>query len=138
MALLDVAPTLLDAAGVQRPQTFAGRSLLPALGGAPEPGEPAVVGEQLWGPRETLLRTPRWAWIQKASGLELYDLVADPHEHRDLARTEPERAAEGAQRIEEFRRECARRAKSLGAGAAEPAPISPEREKALRALGYVH
>ena len=115
------------------PASFAGRSLVPLLAGnAGWDEERAIFAEQLWGKRQTLLRTPGRAWVQKESGLELYDLDSDPGEHHDLARDEPAVAADGARRIAEFRARCAQQQQALRAGHVA-APLDPDRTKAKRA-----
>jgi arylsulfatase A-like enzyme len=134
--LLDIAPTLLNVAGVPAPPTFRGRSLLRALRGDPLPeGDHRAFAEQLWGPRQTLLRDGRWAWITTRAGTALYDMDADPRQQRDLAADEPERAAEGAARIQAFRKACTADNKALRADGKE-APLDPQRRRALELLGY--
>jgi arylsulfatase A-like enzyme len=138
VSLLDLAPTLLDLAGVPAPPSFAGRSLVSLLeGGAAPSDERAVFAEQLWGARETLLRTQRHAWIERGQGLELYDVRQDPGEAHDLAAGEPERVADGRARLQAFREGCDARGRALGAGT-QGLPVDPERSRALRALGYTN
>jgi arylsulfatase A-like enzyme len=138
VGLVDLAPTFLDVAGTKAPDIFVGRSLVPYLR---DPGHHApprpLFGEQLWGSRETMLRDGSRAWIARPSGLELYDLERDPGQHRNLAASEPSLAAEGAQRIEDFRTECARRAGQLRRAPATPTVLDPNRTNALKALGYI-
>lgn len=155
-SLLDVAPTLLDLAGVPAPDAFAGRSLLAADAGAEEPlvffqhplyresdlesrrqvhrrlrsvaGEPTrpILGEA----PQVGARGPRWKYVRRGAHESLYDLVADPEETRDLAAAEPEvlRRHRGA-----VRRWLA----------AHPFPeavddeIDPELRRQLEALGYL-
>jgi arylsulfatase A-like enzyme len=97
---LDIAPTILDLAGVARPEPFEGRSFVGLTTGAiPEAawrGE--LVYEYYWEPgfpqtpTTFALRTDRWKYIFY-HGIwepdELYDLQADPLERRNLA-AEPE------------------------------------------------
>jgi len=139
VGLVDLAPTLLDLAGAPPSVTFGGRTLAAMLRGADlgDGAAPAIFADQLWNARETLLRDGRFAWIQKQRGLELYDLETDPGEHHDLAAAAPERAAEGARRIGEFRDACPRLSMALHAGRGYPQALDPERLRALRALGYV-
>jgi arylsulfatase A-like enzyme len=137
VGLVDLAPTLLDLVGAAAPETFSGTSLAAAVRGVGElPAARPLFAEQLWGPRQTLLRSDGHAWIQKADGLELYDLGSDPREQRDVAAERAARVAEGARRIATFRHECLERSFALRAGAGEK-PLEPERRDALRALGYV-
>ncbi|MER5867101.1 arylsulfatase [Kitasatospora sp. NPDC002040] len=87
--LRDVMPTLLECAGVEVPEGVEGRSLLPwARGLAVEPvrghlhGEHALLGQSLqW------IVTGRWkyVWLSGQGVEQLFDLVADPGELRDLS-----------------------------------------------------
>ena len=135
--LLDLAPTLLELAGAAPPASFRGRSLVPFLRGETPPStEPRVFAEQLWGARQTLLRDGRWAWIKTPKGTELYDMSVDPHQQKDLAPSDAQRAADGDKRIDAFRKACAAEQQALRAGG-ESAPLDPQRKRALEALGYV-
>ena len=89
---LDVAPTLLDLAGVEVPAGMQGRSLLPLLRGERESVREEVFCEHLWEhpriPRTEALRTERYKYIRYLDHPdfeELYDLEEDPHEARNLA-----------------------------------------------------
>ncbi len=135
-ALIDVAPTILELLGVERPASFAGTSLAPQLGGGAGPGRP-VFAEQLWGARQTLLRTDRMAWVQKDTGIELYDVAADPHEQKNLAAERADVAAQGAKEIAAFRTACTKQAAALRTTDGRLPPLDPERERTLRALGYL-
>jgi len=137
VGLIDLAPTMLELAGDRPPATFAGTSLLPWLRDGASPPRAALFAEQLWGPRQTLLRTPRHAWLQKSTGLELYDLGSDPTQQRDIAAEAPELAAEGARRIQRFRADCLTRRTAANIPGVPAQALDPERLEALRALGYV-
>jgi arylsulfatase A-like enzyme/Flp pilus assembly protein TadD len=100
VGLVDLYRTILDLAGVALPSGAnpSGRSRAAALGGGPEPKEEPAYAESLvpllhfgWSDLR-VLREGRWKYIQ-APTAELYDLAADPGEGRNLARTQPERAA---------------------------------------------
>lgn len=107
--LVDLYPTLLDAAGVGeagRPEV-AGCSLLPLLraeAGGPVPGRDPACGVAVieiaeeGAERPTLaLRTWRWKFIRREGRADrLYDLVADPGERVDLVRAEEELGGEEA------------------------------------------
>ena len=99
--LTDIAPTLLQLAGLEIPQEMQGRSLLPMLRHAGAHAEPAHRDfvrceylNALWldpaGPRRpahaTMYRDDRWKLVMYHShGLgELYDLREDPHEFNSL------------------------------------------------------
>ncbi len=129
---IDVAPTLLDYAGVASRARRDGRSLRPAAEGAVMSDE-AAYSESLfaqlhlgWAPLHAW-RTARWKLVD-APRPELYDLRADPAEMRDLAGLE-------RGRTEELRRQV--RAALATETVAAAAPISEETSERLNALGYL-
>lgn len=94
--VVDVLPTVLAITGASYPRErnshallpVAGRSLLPAF-----VGEPIGRGEPIFFAHEGNkgVREGRWKLVQKHLGpWELYDVVADRTEARDLAADEPE------------------------------------------------
>lgn len=83
VGLLDIAPTLLDIAGIDVPAMMDGSSLLPLLD-QPTDGHRAVVGEYLGegaiAPIFMIRRGPwKFVWSQP-DGAQLFDLGTDPHE----------------------------------------------------------
>jgi len=86
---LDIAPTLLEMVGVERPAGWSGRSLAWALAGKPSPAagtpQPAFsegawtfwIGSVLQGDRKFILVTPQ--------DRMLFDLASDPGEKKNLA-----------------------------------------------------
>ncbi len=83
---LDVAPTLLDMVGVERPKAWSGRSLEWALVGGPKPASSPAFSEGAWtfwigsvvqGDRKFILVTPQERM--------LFDLAKDPGEKTNLA-----------------------------------------------------
>ena len=101
VSLIDLPPTLLDAAGIEPPAAMQGRSVLPLAGGraagAAWPDQVFVqISESQVG---RALRTKRWKYAVSAPGLDggetpaadryveefLYDLRADRYELRNLA-----------------------------------------------------
>jgi len=130
MRSLDIAPMILEAAGLPAHPQF--RQF--TLAGALARGQTRAVPALLWmepSPGTTHsrdgIRTDRW----KLSEDRLYDLVGDPQETRDVAREVPEVARRLAAERTSMRN--ARRAPGKG-----PA-ITPSQETidSLRALGYV-
>jgi N-acetylglucosamine-6-sulfatase len=94
-ANIDIAPTILEAAGIKPPRSMHGRSLLPlAKGERVGNWRQELVYEYFWErwapstPTLHALITPRWKYV-RAYGLwdvpELYDLQNDPHELHNLA-----------------------------------------------------
>jgi choline-sulfatase len=87
-SLLDIAPTLIDLAGAEIPDTMDGVSLLSIIETGPDP-ERTVLGEYLGeGAVAPILMIRRgnrkFVWCE-ADPPQLYDLVADPHELVNLA-----------------------------------------------------
>jgi len=105
VSLVDLPATLLDGAGIDPPDTFEGRSLLPLVKRDPQaiadwPEEVYVqISESNWG---RAIRTRRWKYIlqdfdrqawdtagydgthERLHEAELYDLYHDPHELTNL------------------------------------------------------
>lgn len=99
VALLDVAPTIVDALGIAMPPSFTGRSLLPAMRGEALPSRDV---------RAELPVTPDWEESAQAlvtgdgkskilsfgeprPRVEVYDLQSDPEEQHDLSKAGPQR-----------------------------------------------
>jgi choline-sulfatase len=129
---IDVAPTLLDYAGLRAPRAMAGRSLRPAAEGqemedAPAYAESLFCRLNLGWAELHAWRTARFKLID-APRPELYDLRADPGETRDLSgerRQEVSALRSGLLRVLETRPPDAATAPSR------------ETQERLRALGYV-
>jgi len=130
--LVDVAPTILDLAGLPGLPGVDGISLAPLLAGRSQPLPPATLetirpwASYGWSPLRAV-RDGDWKLIV-APRPELYDLARDPGERSD--RTALERG-----RVEKMTAMLAR-SDSLPAGSARPS-VDPEVAERLRALGYV-
>jgi arylsulfatase A-like enzyme/Flp pilus assembly protein TadD len=130
--LVDVAPTILDLLGAPPLAGVDGRSLAPVLAGAAVAPVAALVETRQpwtmygWAPLQAL-RTDEWKLVD-APRPELYDLVGDPGETRDLASVREDR-----------RTALAGDLARLSAGPATPSAVSDDADVAarLRALGYV-
>jgi arylsulfatase A-like enzyme len=97
---VDIAPTLIAAAGAEIPTRMQGHSLLPLLRGAHPPWRDSFLVEYYshenpfnWTVNLSYraVRIGRYKyvrWIRQESAEELYDLVADPYERRNIA-TDP-------------------------------------------------
>jgi choline-sulfatase len=130
---VDLAPTVLDLAGLPALPGIDGRSLVGLMAGrrGQEPG-PAYLESFTprlhWGARELLgLRTERWLYIRSPRP-ELYDLTADPAETANRALESPaERSALDA------------RLSAIAPSAERFAPpaLDAAADERLRALGYV-
>jgi len=98
---IDLSLTMLEAAGIQPPQTFQGQTLLPLACGETEKGREFIVCNQgLWQAKRTI-SDGRWKLIKAidnglwpAPALELYNLEEDPAELTNMAYQEPQRAAD--------------------------------------------
>jgi arylsulfatase A-like enzyme len=149
--LPDLAPTILEVAGVPRERwpPMEGLSLasgeLPAR--RPQVAEYGRPVEQRWrfarvDPNFDFSRFDRrlaavvagnWKLILSDRGeVELYDLDADPNEQRDRAAEQPDLAAGLRRFLDEWRA----KAREPPSGAPTP-PLDEETRKALKALGYV-
>jgi choline-sulfatase len=136
---LDIAPTLLDLAGIPIPGSFEGRSLLPLL-----TGEEPAVDRTSFAALTALLFTDatlqesvcdgRWTFARAPGGgrERLFDQSVDPADNVDLAQIETARAAALRARLD------AHLAQPPAAGAAQrDVRIDPELAQKLRALGYL-
>lgn len=101
---IDLAPTILAAAGLEIPSEMPGLNLLNAIGKGGETGRPAIFGEifehdiaDIDKPAESLLYrwviAGDWKLIVPANAkapAELYNLKDDPHETKNLAGQKPD------------------------------------------------
>jgi arylsulfatase A-like enzyme len=142
--LVDLAPTLAEIAAVPWPERPGpGRSLAAVLQGrtAADPGRevflqrrhydgPPPGVEKVQGPKYAL-RAGRWKYIEarEEGTFELYDVVADPGELRNLMPSPPPQAAVLPSRLAHWVGSAPARSAS--------APVSEEDARRLRSLGYV-
>ncbi len=94
-SLVDLPPTLLEAAGLDVPPEMAGRSLFSEAEGAVAPEDDCVFAQISEAQHGRLIRTRRWKYAVSAPWTDspqpeayteshLYDLEADPHELNNL------------------------------------------------------
>jgi arylsulfatase len=91
----DVGPAILELAGIPVPETFEAQSLTPLLDGEDAPGREYVFAEQrrdgiLTGcEMMTMVRSKEWKLVHYLGNDdgELYDMVGDPKEHKNLWHT---------------------------------------------------
>jgi arylsulfatase A-like enzyme len=137
---VDVAPTILDLVGLPVPPGLDGVSLLPALREQRALGLEAFVeafGRVRGTERDRRLgwRTERWKYVEAPHAPdiadELFDLVADPRERRNVATSEPGRTAALKARVASVE------ASTVGDGEALSAEEEAAVEARLRDLGYI-
>lgn len=130
--LVDLAPTLLELAGVSGSPELAGRSLLPLARGLAADAERGPLLAETFYPRihfgwSELSSALDWPWhYVRGPRPELYDLAADPTERHDLA-------SEHRGIVRRLDRLLAETISPLEA----PAAASGEALAELRALGYL-
>ena len=97
VSLLDVAPTLLDLVGANvTGDRFDGRSLLELLKGGSLEARGSLGGSIAYGVPKLSWTTEKWRLIVAIGGEEppmLFDRVADPQEHKNLAAVRPDAVA---------------------------------------------
>ncbi|HLS63053.1 MAG TPA: arylsulfatase, partial [Ruania sp.] len=94
VCLQDVMPTILDACGIETPDSVDGRSMLPVVADPSAPWRTAVHGEHstCYHPSQEMQYLTdgrqKYIWFAQDGAELLFDLVTDPHEERDRA-TDP-------------------------------------------------
>jgi arylsulfatase A-like enzyme len=109
VSLVDLFPTIAELAGADAPAGLQGRSLVPLLRGeAGDAQRPILMELDPPKPDAKAWRRGRYKIIRTADerapgrfAVELYDLSADPGEHVDLSRAEPEIAGRLARELDE-------------------------------------
>jgi arylsulfatase A-like enzyme len=136
VSLLDLMPSLLALAKAPSVPGLAGRPL-PGLGlGGTEQGAEAVFAwASLKGPRARAVRTARYKLIEPPEGnrTELYDLVQDPGEKRNLAESDKTLSEQLASRLSAHVAALA----EMGPPRAATTKVGEDMRDRLRALGYV-
>jgi arylsulfatase A-like enzyme len=137
---IDIAPTILDAAGLESPGRFRGRSLMPLVRGEPDPEPPAVFSEtrrfnQKWAVRTeqhklVYTASARYPRLPSVPAFELYDLGADPGEQSSVFSADSEVAQTLVPVLRAF-------AQSKGTQEREAPVLTEEERRRLRALGYI-
>ncbi len=107
MHIMDIAPTLLEIAGVDHPSSYRGREVAPLQGKswkqtlaaeAESPRGPEDwLGWELWANRAIRQGDWKLLWLCKPMGIgdwELFNLREDPGEMQDLASEHPEKVRE--------------------------------------------
>ncbi len=128
---VDIAPTILEAVGVERDGSMSGASLTPAIARGDTADKPVYFESMTynlvrgWAPlRGVLVGRDKYIDLPIA---ELYDLASDPKEERNAAAAQPERVRVLANTLRGYNVAPPNR----------PAQESAEAVAALRSLGYV-
>ena len=93
VGLQDIMPTLLDAAGIEIPDTCTGKSLLPVMRGETDRvrdclhGEHSGCYEYKHGNHYITDGHHKYIWYSQTGQEHLFNLQEDPHETHDLARS---------------------------------------------------
>ena len=134
---VDLFPTILDAVGLSAPKVVHGQSLLPVISGENVELDRGIYSESLypllhygWAPLRAI-RTDNRKLIS-APRPEVFDIVADPREERDLSLEQPGVTGELEKQLSDLRAKIDREEPVAGA-----APdIDPQTLAQLQALGY--
>jgi len=135
-SLLDVAPTILQFAGVPRPSQFRGQGLLGLLKPGTGQGQREIYSESLYAHYHfacsslVSLRVGRYKYIE-APKPELYDLVGDPTEKHNLYGEHKSMALALRERLLSLRSRIGQTPSTGGR------PLDSETVARLMSLGYV-
>lgn len=106
VTLVDVLPTILETLGLPEAEGVSGRSLHPLMRGETTTHRDAVMLSEATWQASRGVRTPEWKYIRYLqttiygrSGVELYDVVNDPHEQHDVSDQHPEVVKELGDRL---------------------------------------
>jgi arylsulfatase A-like enzyme len=138
--MLDLLPTLVDAAGAPMPELVHGESLLPVLAG----GEPV---EREFYSQNRVNRTnyqqdalfqgyTKLIYTPLRDRTELYDFHTDPGEQHDLAATDPERAAVMRRQLRAWEVSVVETWASLPKSGLASEEVDQATQDALRKIGY--
>ena len=136
VGLVDVAPTILQEAGIQIPSAIQGRSLLAMIKAATATKEDRPAYAETDYPHRAFgwsslraLRSGKYLYIQ-APQKELYDQSNDPKAAHNLSTTAKAVTETLTEQLETFRAKTATTIPELTG-------VTPEQAEKLRALGYV-
>jgi len=135
-SLVDLAPTLLEAAGVSPPAAMQGHSLLPMVGNAQPADRPSVAvgdhSERSFGWSALVsMRTSQQLYV-RAPRPELYDVATDPGSKDNLYASRRPQALRLDAQLDNFIKRV-----SAGAPQAEHGGLDEKSMEKLSALGYV-
>lgn len=132
VANLDVASTVLEAAGLPIPEELEGTSLWPAVASAARESQLPGRAFAAWDAQRALVAEGRKVIYHLADQRwEAFDLAADPGETQDLLATDPEV-------VRRLQRRLARWVRETEGGYDDLARRDREATRRLRALGYLN
>ncbi len=108
VSIIDLAPTLLDAVGVPKPEGYQGASLLPTIAVGEAVGLRPIYAEMPPGPYNGEFRSLTvgdWKLIHRVQGnyFRLFNIKDDPDEQKDLMSSMPDKAKEMKDAYQIFR-----------------------------------
>ncbi len=133
VSLIDLAPTVLDCAGLPSRQTVSGRSLKTALSGEPLSERPSFMASDAprllegWAPVHGIVME-RWKFIRSIRP-ELYDLSLDPQETKNLF-------AERTPQLDELEQVLSHAERQMVSRESSGVKLSAQEQKTLESLGY--
>lgn len=134
--LFDVFPTILDTLGMEfDEESISGKSLKSLITKETSENRVAISEFLLYGPEEKSIRTEQYKliYIPSKDQIQLYNVIADPKETRDISAEEPSVCAELMDRLNaELEHSSTQRFGKL-----EAPVVDEETRKSLKSLGYV-
>lgn len=126
---IDLAPTILEAAGITSRAVMSGRSFYqPLTTGQPIPAEVGM--SELPARKMYAVRSGDWKLIESPAKTELYDLSRDPLETRDLAPERPDQVSHLKRELQDLLRKHPPAKEGTE-------PVDQTELDALKALGYI-
>ncbi len=137
---LDVMPTLFALAGIEKPASFVGRSLMPFIMGQTEEHLLAFSEGTLYGSDKLAWSTQHYTYIvdlnpQAKRKAELYNWRNDPHQKEDLITKQPGIARDLYQEMGQFYSKLLARAKTMSQPKVKN--MHPQIIESLKSLGYI-
>jgi len=128
---VDVAPTLCGLTGIQTEHTFQGASLEKMLYAKTGKNRPIFSQGNMWGPILTAFRKDGFKFIDKSVGRELYDIINDPAERRNLVKE-----AQFVAKCDKLEADVKFLKEIYGKGRGISVPLTDAEKKHLASLGY--
>jgi len=137
---LDVMPTLFGLAGIEKPASFVGRSLMPFIMGQTEEDLLAFSEGTLHGSDKLAWSTEQYTYIvdvnpEAKRKAELYAWRNDPHQKEDLISKQPGIARALHQEMGQFYSKLLARAKTMSQPKVKN--MHPQIIESLKSLGYI-